>query len=317
MTEQLGIKRLAEKSPPDSSASMKLILEEGVREGAIRVDLAWELFFGSKSAIPEGHGGKLIPFTNWLWDELGKKTGYLNRNSAAELTLTIPVLSKGGLDFLLRLASFWSDEVYLKKGDVVSENLWKEPLVNVFDDGKLDESERTLSFKGEGSYARFFMPLLGPGRAFFRVEVIENEGSTARYHSHSSVDEYYLILEGSGTLRYNSKDVRVKRGDLIGKPAGPDAASQLIADPGEKLRILDMEVWHDRAYYSKDLIRNPDFNEIIMRGPGWGSLFPGDTPASSADFRNHYDEGYRRTKDGGWVPSKARGHKKVRAKSPP
>jgi len=30
----------------------------------------------------------------------------------------------------------------------------------------------------------------------------------------------------------------------------------------------------------------------------------------------HYDEGYKRTKDGGWVPSKARGHKKVRVKAP-
>ncbi len=102
---------------------MKITLEEGAREGAIRVDLAWELFFESKSAIPEGHGGKLIPFTNWLWDELGKKAGNLNRNSRGELTLTIPALNEQSLDFLLRIASFWSDEVYVKKGEVVSENL--------------------------------------------------------------------------------------------------------------------------------------------------------------------------------------------------
>jgi hypothetical protein len=74
---------------------MKLILEEGVREGAIRLDLAWNLFF-EKSTIPEGHGGRLLPFVNWLWDELGKKTGTLNKNSGLELTLTIPSLSEGG-----------------------------------------------------------------------------------------------------------------------------------------------------------------------------------------------------------------------------
>jgi len=55
------------------------------------------------------------------------------------------------------------------------------------------------------------MPLLGPGRTAFRIEVIENGESSARLHSHSDVDEYYLILEGSGTLRFNDKDVTVKR----------------------------------------------------------------------------------------------------------
>jgi uncharacterized cupin superfamily protein len=292
---------------------MKLILEEALREKAIRVDLAWNLFF-EKSTIPEGHGGRLLPFANWLWDELGKKTGNLNRSSGTELTLTVPALSEQGLDFLVHLASFWSNEVYLKKGGVLSENLWRKPVVNVFEDGRLDASERSLTRKQEGSYQRFFMPLLGPGRAFFRVEVVEKGESAARFHSHSEVDEYYLILEGLGTLRFNDKDVTVKRGDLIGKPTGPDDSSQIIADQGETLRILDMEVWHDRPYNSKDLVHNPDFNEIYMRGPGWGTLIPVDALLSSDDFRKYYDEGYKRTKDGGWVPSKSRGHKKVRVK---
>jgi len=210
--------------------------------------------------------------------------------------------------------SFWSDEVYLKKAGVLSENLWRKPVVNVYNDVKLDASERSLTRKHERSYQRFFMPLLGPGRAFFRVEVVENGESAARFHSHSEVDEYYLILEGSGTLRFNDKDVAVNRGDLIGKPTGPDAASQLIADRGEALRILDIEVWHDRPYNSKDLVLTPDFNEIFMRGPGWGALVPADALLSSDDFRKYYDEGYKRTKDGGWVPSTLRGHKKIRAK---
>ena len=293
---------------------MKLVLEEGVQEGTIRVDLAWELFFESKTGMPEGHGGRLIPFTNWLWDELGKKAGYLNRNSRGELTLTIPALGQEALDFLVRVGSFWADEVYLKKNGVVSENLWRKPVVNVFEDKLLDGGERALTRKDGETYQRFFMPLLGPGRAFFRVEVIDNGESAARYHSHSNVDEYYLILEGSGTLRFNDKEVVVEGGDLIGKPAGPDDVSQLIADRGEPLRILDMEIWHDRPYSSKDLVFNPDFNEIIMRGPGWGALFPAEAVMTSKDFREHYDEGYRRNRDGGWVPSKLRGHKKIREK---
>jgi uncharacterized cupin superfamily protein len=297
--------------------AMKLILDDQLREGAIRVDLAWELFFGSKSSLPDGHGARLIPFTNWLWDELGRKTGFLNKNSGKELTLAIPALGKEGIDFLVRIASFWADEVHMKRAGVVSENLWKKPVVNLFDDKTLDGSERSLVSKQntEDSYQRFLMPLLGPGRAFFRVEMINNGESAARFHSHSHVDEFYLILEGSGTLRYNDKEVLVKRGDLIGKPTGPDAASQLIADRGEPLRILDMEIWHERAQLSKDLVRNPDFNEIFIRGPGWTGLFPEEVFQSSEDLWKHYDEGYRRTADGGWVPAKHRGHKKTREKN--
>jgi uncharacterized cupin superfamily protein len=293
---------------------VKFILEEGATDRALRVDLAWPVFFESKSDIPEGHGARLIPFTNWLWDEIGKRAGNLNKNAKTELTLAIPPLSEEALDFLLRLCSFWADELYMKKGGTLSENLWRKPVVNVFDDSTLDRAEARLVSKDEDTYQRFFMPLLGPGRAFFRVEVIKNGESAARFHSHSDVDEYYLILDGSGTLRYNDKELQVKRGDLVGKPTGPDATSQLIADKGDALRILDMEVWHDRPYYSKDLMLHTDFNELIMRGPGWGAIVPRESMITSEDFRSHYGDGYRRNKDGDWVPSKHRGHKKVREK---
>ena len=208
---------------------MRLILEEGASESPIRVDLAWQFFFG-KPTIPEGHGARLLPFTNWLWEELGRRAGYLNKNAHQELTLAIPALSPEALDFLLRLCSFWADEVYLKKDGVLSENSWRKPVVNVSDDASLDGAEKALTINGEDTYQRFFMPLLGPGRSFFRVEVIGNGQSAARFHSHSNVDEYYLILEGKGTLKFNVKEMEVTRGDLGGKPTGPDAASQLIAD---------------------------------------------------------------------------------------
>src|SRR5207249_11010506 len=100
---------------------MKLILEEAIREKAIRVDLAWTLFF-EKPTIPEGHGGRLVPFTNWLWDELGKKAGNLNRNSSSELTLTIPSLSEQGMDFLFRLVSLRSSEIYIDKDGVLADH---------------------------------------------------------------------------------------------------------------------------------------------------------------------------------------------------
>lgn len=290
---------------------MKIILDDEVRQGAIRVDRAWELFFDSKTELKPGGG--LFRFPEWLWDEFGRKAGNLNKNTKGELSVTIPQLDDDALDFLLRLASFWGDEVYVKKGGRMSENLWREPVVNLFEDQRKG-AERALAGEMDdaGSTELNLMPIIGPGRAFFSVQVLEEGGCTARLHSHSEVDEYYLILEGKGTLRHNDKEIEVKRGDIIGKPTGPDNATQLVADRGERLRILDMEVWHQRAHFSKDLMLHPEFNELIMRGPGWGAIIPRDSMITSEDFRSHYDEGYRRNKDGGWVPARHRGHKKVR-----
>ena len=291
------------------------MLGDEVAEKAVRADLAWELFFRSKTAMPKGHVEPLLPFANWLWDELGKRAGRLNKYSKGEVKITIPPLEPDALDFVLRLVSFWADEVYVSKGGTLSQNMWKRPVVNVFDDDALDGGERSLTSKNKaGSLDRFLMPLLGPRRAFFRIRVVERDESAARFHSHSDVDEYYLILSGKGTLRYNEKETEVKPGDLIGKPAGPDTATQLIADKGEKLRILDMEVWHQRARDSKDIIVNPDFKELIMSGQGWAAIVPEESLITPEDFWYHYDEGYRRTKDGGWVPSKNRGHRKIREK---
>ena len=69
------------------------------------------------------------------------------------------------------------------------------------------------------------------------------------------------------------------------------------------------------SIYSKDLMLNPDFGEMITQGPGWGAIIPEESPITSDDFRKHYGEGYRRAKDGGWVPSEARGHEKIREKT--
>jgi uncharacterized cupin superfamily protein len=294
---------------------MKIILDDKVSEKAVRADLAWELFFGSKTSMPKGHGEPLLPFANWFWDELGNRAGRLNKYAKGEVRVAISALEPDGLDFVLRLVSFWADEVYVSKGGVLSENMWRGPIANVLDDNAVDQAERSLTAKNDsGSVSRFLMPLLGPGRAFFRVRVVEKNEIAARFHSHSHVDEYYLILEGRGTLRYNGKEAVMKPGDLIGKPAGPDAATQLIADHGERLRILDMEVWHERAQLAKDIIVNPDHKEMLLSGQGWNAIIPEESLISPDEFFRYYNEGYTRKKDGGWVPSKNRGHRKVREK---
>lgn len=289
----------------------KIVLSEDSPEGAVRADIAWALFFGRSHF----EGGAGMPrFAEWLWDELGELAGSLNLDAKGEVVIAIPHLEPNALDFLLRLVSFWGDEVRVARGGSTSGDLWKRPVVNVLDDGVLDgvETAQKHDMDNAGSVERNLMPTLGPGRAFFSVQVVAKGSSTARLHSHSALDEYYLILDGSGTLRFNGKTVDVKRGDLIGKPAGPDAATHFIADKGEALRVLDMEVWHQRAHFSKDVVSYPDFREVIMRGRGWNAVVPMDSLMPPKDAGDHYDEGYKRSKDGSWAPSSVPGQRKTR-----
>ena len=54
---------------------------------------------------------------------------------------------------------------------------------------------------------------------------------------------------------------------------------------------------------------------LLLAAAGSIVLIPAEAATTSDDFRKHYDEGYRRSKDGSWTPSKLRGHKKIREKS--
>jgi len=281
---------------------MRIVLDRKTPKSAIRADRAWRFFIQHKFS-PELDEG-LWGFANWFWRELSKEAGPLNRDSKRTLTVSIPALDPAARDFVVRLASFWATDVRERKGRSLSPNLWRAPVVNTLNDRSRTGAEKVLvrEFDTDGSTELNLMPILGTGRAFFSVQVMEVGGETARMHSHSAVDEYYLILDGKGTLRFNGKRIKVEKGDLIAKPTGPDAATHLLADRGERLRILDMEIWHERftgsSTTSKDLVHWPDYAEAQLRGPGWGALLPADSMMTTTDLARHWSDRYRRTKDG-------------------
>ena len=291
---------------------MKIFLvdKNSVNDGMaplIRADLAWDLFMpGHPGGLPDGQGRRVYPFSNWLWDELGMVGGYLNRNAGDSIFMAIPELSLSGRDFIVRICSMWADEVFMLGKE---ENVWIPPLVNLFHEKDMDEAEKRLTEKEDGGYERFFMPLIGPSRSYFRLEKISPGNSSARLHSHSAVDEYYLLLKGKATLSIGTKSIQVDPGTLIGKPTGPDLSSQLIADRGEEIEVLDMEIWPDRYNNTKDLILYPEHGELLMRGTGWRSVMPWITASDTRDFLENYDTSYIRNADGSWSPAKFQGHK--------
>lgn len=289
---------------------MQIVLSTQRRKGALRVDRAWSFFCGPGRGLGADQG--YWPFVNWLWDEIGTVAGRLHADSPRRLELTVPRLKGEALDFVLRLVSFWARDVRIRKAGALSGNLWRRPVVNLLDDAGREGAERALvrDFSDIGSKELNLMPLLGPGRAFFSLQTIAPGDSTARMHSHSAVDEYYLVLSGRGTLRFDGKRLPVQPGDLIAKPTGPDAATHLNADRGEPLRLLDMEIWHapfkGTARTAKDMIYWPDHREMLMRGPGWSAVLSREALLSRSEVEAHWSETYRRTREGRRRPPKAR-----------
>lgn len=287
-------------------------------DGAIRADVAWKLFLPDfMGDLPKTGMHRIRKLRHWLWGELGEKLGYMKVNAADSVYILTPELSAAGKEFLIRTCSLWDDEVVTVQGkngeyDIgkSSENLWTAPVVNV---NKPPEDGSALSYLHEslveGSHT-FFSPILGATKSFVRAYTIAEGNTYSRFHSHTVREELYLILNGNGTLRVSGHRTAVTEGDLISKPLGPDISTQFLADRGEALRVLDIEIWPDDEKRTKEVVGYPDHGELLFSGTGWDIIAPSDSLMDLEDSMKNYDAGYRRNRDGSWTPADVPGVKK-------
>ncbi|SIM78400.1 cupin domain-containing protein [Cuniculiplasma divulgatum] len=290
--------------------TMKAVLtkkETGTEQ--IRLDLAWELFFPGITGKHPHYSDLLYPFTNWLWTVLGNQSGFMRQEQNVTKTFKINDMEESSLVFLIRILSMWFDEVIIDSDDESNKNQWTFPITNVYDED-LDEAEKAQQLIAENYSFRNLMPLLGPSRVFATVELLGPDQVSARLHSHSTIDEFYLILDGSATLRMNGKERVVKRGDFISKPAGPDLTSQILADQGTSVRILDIEVHPNADPRTKEVVHYPDHGEILLHGHGWSSIIPDGALMNTNEFDKNYEKGYYRKKDGSWEPKDIPGYER-------
>jgi|GEM_PF-3491597 len=276
----------------------------------IRVDLAWDLFLpDSGGDLPERKFKDIEMLKNWLWRQLGEKLGYLKKDNSAPADVLLPKLTEAGLDFVIRTCSFWSDEIFLfpeSKG-AAKKNLWTPPVINVFDVPGKSASLSKLTSLHHRELHSLISPILGSSKSNIRTYLISPGETFARYHSHTSREEFYLVLEGKGSVRIGHHKVEVNKGDLISKPTGPDLATQFLADLGKDLRILDVEVWPDLDKRSKDLVHYPDHGELDLFGDGWGIMIPDEAIHDLEDSMKNYEVGYFRHADGSWEPREVPG----------
>lgn len=292
-------------------------------DGAIRCDVAWKLYLPDEMGdLPEGGGSGLVRFNNWLWTELSDRLGYLKKDLKSEIYLLTPMLTDAAREYLVRICSIWSDDVRVLEstgGEVnlgnKGENRWRLPVFNLQDGSKDDPSVSKFTEEYEGLRETSISPLLGSTRSYMRTYVIPPNGTYARMHSHTAREETYIVLEGKGSVRYGGHIADIKEGDLISKPLGPDVPSQLLADKGVPIKILDIEIWPDSTRQAKDVVHYPDHGELDLLGPGWHIMIPDKNLHSARDAFANYHTGYERNADGSWVPKEVPGLRPRKEKS--
>lgn len=93
------------------------------------------------------------------------------------------------------------------------------------------------------------------------------------YHCHLANDEMFVILSGSGILRYGEEEFPLAAGDVAVCPAGgTETAHQLIAGPDEALRYLAISSMHD-----PDIVEYPDSGKM--------AVYAGAAPGGDAKLR--------------------------------
>ena len=119
---------------------------------------------------------------------------------------------------------------------------------------------------GYRSRAARFGPLLGAEMLGGTVYELDPGQSVCPYHYEYGREEWLIVLAGSPLLRTPRGDERVREGDVVLFPEGPDGAHKVtnVADP--LVRILMLSTMRDPsvAFY-------PDSGKIGVWPPG--SLF--------------------------------------------
>ena len=92
------------------------------------------------------------------------------------------------------------------------------------------------------------------------------------YHYHLANEEAIYVLEGSGTLRIDERQITLSRGDYVGMPVGEHGAHQIINTSDKPLRYLCLS-----TMIEPDAMVYPDSNKI--------GLFAGSAPGGSKEKR--------------------------------
>lgn len=156
----------------------------------------------------------------------------------------------------------------------------RNPVLN------LDTLALTEEAHGDKYASRYagLAPLLGLRHLGVSYDVIAPGKRICPLHNHHANDEFYVVLEGSGTYRTRQGEYPVGVGDVIGAPAGGrDTAHQIINTGSGDLRVLVASSMRD-----PDVCEYPDSDKFLVAvGPLGARTFR--HIGRAADAVDYYD----------------------------
>ncbi len=111
---------------------------------------------------------------------------------------------------------------------------------------------------------------VGSGKLYANMDSIPPGAYSTKYHSHSQQEEFFYVLQGTGTLRFNDRITEVKPGDFICKPSGDKDAHTFYNSGADNLLILDIGTVEkeDICYYPDEdvyMVKSNDDRMIIRK----------------------------------------------------
>jgi uncharacterized cupin superfamily protein len=155
-----------------------------------------------------------------------------------------------------------------------------KPFVN------LDEVEFT-DIEENGYYTSKraqFSAGIGARKLGYNLTVLPPGKAQCPFHSHRGEEEMFLILEGTGELRFGDQRFPIKRHDVIACPTGgPEVAHQIINTGSSEMRYLALSNVVDI-----EACEYPDSNKVLICAgepgtPGLRKMFRAETSVEYYD----------------------------------
>ena len=132
-----------------------------------------------------------------------------------------------------------------------------KPLINV---------EDITEFKGHehGTFKAQYADVggkIGAHQLGYNITIIPPGKKSYPFHNHHVSEEMFLILEGTGLLRFGENKYPLKKNDIVACPTGDrSVAHQIINDGNTDLKYLALST--KKPY---DICEYPDSDKILSR----------------------------------------------------
>lgn len=138
-----------------------------------------------------------------------------------------------------------------------------KPLINLDELNDYEASE-------DGDFQEKYAPVsdkIGAVKLGYSVSVVPPGKKTCPFHHHRINEEMFLVLEGSGTLRFGEAEYALKKHDIIAcPPGGPEVAHQIINTSDADIKYLCLST-NDPF----DICQYPDSNKVLCYTSGEGN----------------------------------------------